>query len=198
MTTTALTEEENSEDISKRRTTKSRTAEFARRHFSALSVLLLIAAVAVAAVFAYLWSDGRASARAADDRRAAVIQAGREFAAATVSYDYRKLDAFFEDLQARSGGGVRSDYTASRPMLTQALTSLQTISTGTVETVAITDGSGDIADLYVQLSTGIKTKDHPDPIPGRSVIHLELVHRDGRWLVDQLDTYLSPTAQPAK
>jgi Mce-associated membrane protein len=148
------------------------------------AVLALVAVVAVVGTGVLAPKISAATAR--DDRRTEVLHAARQQAINFTTLDYRHLDRDLGRVLAGSTGEFRKQFRAGIKDLTTLFTTNKVVSTGEVLEAGLVSSDSDSARVLVVSDSTVVNTASPKGDKRHSRIQLDLVHRDGHWLVSDL------------
>ncbi|RDI61296.1 hypothetical protein [Nocardia pseudobrasiliensis] len=119
--------------------------------------------------------------RSADAERAAAV--ARDYATKSLTYDFHRLDAFFDSVRAGTTGALADRYTTVHDTLGKIMTDAQVIARGEVTATAVTPGDNGVYTVTVFASQTTQNVQHPDPVTASTLLTVTVQHADGRWLV---------------
>ncbi len=150
----------------------------------AVSVLAVVAAALVAVlVVGYLsWQHQRD----VNTARAQAVKAAKSFAVDFGSYDYQHLDTEFSAVAARMTSDFAKSYTDTSTKLKPTLVQYKTKVTATIQGSGVTSVSTGKATVVVFLDQTVTTSQSATPRVDRNRLQIQLVHKNGKWLVAKL------------
>ena len=150
------------------------------------AVVALVVAASLVGLGVFLPRLSAASARG--DERAQILHAARQEAIDFTTLDYRHLDADLGRVLAGSTGSFGKEYRAGAAQLRAMFNRYHTTATGQVLEAGLVSSDPDSARVLVVADQTVhsaqSTTDAPDQRHYR--MQLDLVLRDGRWLVSDL------------
>lgn len=158
-----------------------------------LLAFLLVVAVAAATFLWFRGADARddaAALRAEATASAAVLEQSRAIAVDLTSYDYRNLDDQQKALDDVSTQAFRDKFAESNETLAPLFERLKASAKGSVVDAAVksVDGKTAVVLLFVdQQATSSSDGDAAEEKTQGTRLRMNLVLRDGRWLVDSVD-----------
>lgn len=154
---------------------------------------LLVVAVAAAGFLWFRGADARddaAALRAEATASAAVLEQSRAIAVDLTSYDYRDLEAQQKALDDVSTQAFRDKFAESNETLAPLFERLEASAKGSVVDAAVksVDGRTAVVLLFVdQQATSSSDGEAAEEKTQGTRLRMNLVLRDGRWLVDSVD-----------
>jgi Mce-associated membrane protein len=153
---------------------------------TAVAVVFALLAVGLAFVAVSLereLSDERSGrAERAEDRRQVEQVAGR-FSEALLTYDHEDLEGARERVLELSTGRFRSEYESAFAGLEAMIETTEARARATVRDVFVSGPDGETAQAITVVDSAVEGVAGPRRVLD-TYIRLELVKRDGRWLVD--------------
>jgi Mce-associated membrane protein len=123
---------------------------------------------------------------AVQERRAAVLQAATDRAAAFLSLHYRHVGRDTAQVLAGATGAFRQQYAGSLGRLRALVTDNRTVSTGEVLSAGVVSLDADSARTIVVADSQVTNVSTPGPQPRHYRLQLDLALQDGRWLLSDL------------
>jgi Mce-associated membrane protein len=127
-----------------------------------------------------------AAAGARDDRRVEVLHAARQQAVNFTTLDYRHLDRDLGRVLAGSTGDFRKQFRAGTKNLTELVTANKAVSAGEVLEAGVVSSDADSARVLVVADSTVVNRANPKGEKRHYRIQLDLVRRQGSWLVSDL------------
>jgi Mce-associated membrane protein len=156
-------------------------------------VAALVAALVVALVSwqgqrdaSHAWRGTWQHSRDANAARTEAVAAAKTFALDFGAYDYRHLDSDFSEVAARMTPDFRNSYLQSTEQLKPTFLQYKTQVTARIQGFGITSASPSNATVVVFLDQTVRTSQSSAPRIDRNRLEIQLVHRDGKWLVAKL------------
>lgn len=150
----------------------------------ALLALGLVGLLAVVAVAATVPTLSAASDR--EERRSAVLAAARQAAVNFTTLDYRRLDRDLGRVRDGATGKFRRQFAAGTADLSTLVTQNKAVSRGEVLDAGIVSDDRDSARVLVVADSTVTNAAESAPQKRHYRLQLDLVRRDGRWLVSDL------------
>jgi Mce-associated membrane protein len=145
-------------------------------------VLALVAALGVCAVLA----PGTLRARAADDRRAEVLQQARQIAVNFTTMDHRTFDEDVALVLDGATGTFRDEFRAGVEQTRALVTDNESVSVGTVTEAGLVTADEDTARVLLVVDTEVTNTATPQPVPRHYRVQLDLARTGDRWLASDL------------
>lgn len=166
--------------------TPTEATSTARTRLPLLLGIIALVAVVLAVVFGFLWraaASALASAQAQERDRQIAINTATDYAARSLTYDYRDLDAFFEGVDEGASQGLRDRYDGVRDALTTIMTESQVVATGEVLSAAVdSEGGGEYkVTVFAQQTT--QNVQQPDAGAVPNLLTVTVTDQDGLWTV---------------
>ena len=166
--------------------TPTEATSTARTRLPLLLGIIALVAVVLAVVFGFLWraaASDLASAQAQERDRQIAINTATDYAARSLTYDYRDLDAFFEGVDEGASQGLRDRYDGVRDALTTIMTESQVVATGEVLSAAVdSEGGGEYkVTVFAQHTT--PNVQQPDAGAVPNLLTVTVTDQDGLWTV---------------
>ncbi|HEX3336602.1 MAG TPA: hypothetical protein VHS54_09075 [Jatrophihabitans sp.] len=153
----------------------------------------LVVILVLGAVYLFRVRDDRASAqralaalRSAANTRATVATVATTYAIDFGSYDYRHLDADFKKVASHLTPSFAANYTKSSDRLKPTIVQYQGKSTARVQGVGVSSATQSAATVIVFLDQTVTTSQSTTPRVDRNRLQMNLVRRDGKWLIQNL------------
>ena len=164
-----------------------RTAEPVRLVAARPLTIAALAVAAVAALVVITMTVPRISAAAdRDQRRTEVLEAARQQAVNFTTLDHRHLDRDLGRVLAGSTGDFRQQFRKGTEDLSRLVTANQAVSEGEVLEAGIVSDDADSARVLVVADSTVTNSGTADPQRRHYRLQMDLVHREGRWLVSDL------------
>lgn len=151
----------------------------------ALLIVGLVIAVVVALVLGSLWLGVRHDAKLRASEVAA-RQAARTYAIDLTTYDYTSLDHDFSWVTNGATASFAKEYAAANAPLRTVITKLKARATGTVTDAAATATSTSKVNVLLFVDQTIVNGSNSKTRTERNRVVMTMVHRDGRWIVDDV------------
>lgn len=166
--------------------TPTEATRTARTRLPLLLGIIALVAVVLAVVFGFLWraaTSDLAAAQAQERDRQIAINTATDYAARSLTYDYRDLDAFFEGVDEGASQGLRDRYDGVRDALTTIMTESQVVATGEVLSAAVdSEGGGEYkVTVFAQQTT--QNVQQPDAGAVPNMLTVTVTDQDGLWTV---------------
>jgi Mce-associated membrane protein len=146
---------------------------------------LVLAAVACAVLIA-LTVPRLSDAEQADARRTEVLQAARQQAVNFTTLDYQHLDRDLGRVLRGATGQFRAQFQAGTKDLKELVTANKAVSDGQVLEAGIVTDDADSARVLVVADSTVTNTGDPKPQKRHYRMQMDLVLKDGRWLVSDL------------
>ncbi|PRX45412.1 Mce-associated membrane protein [Prauserella shujinwangii] len=153
-----------------------------RRLRAALAALAVVAALGGAGVFGYQHFSLRADQAA----RQEALAAAERFAASLSSYDFQDLERNFRGVTEHATDRFAQQYRQVGDNLTKLIEEHEAVSKGEVLAAGVVAGDRDSAVVLLFVDQTISNTNSPQPRVDRNRMRMTLVHRDDRWLVDDV------------
>jgi Mce-associated membrane protein len=165
------------------------TAVTARHWWSAppswLTALLAVVLVGLLATAAILgWRLQQATA--AEERRAAVLQAATEHTRDFLTLDYRHVERDTAQVLAGATGEFEQQYSSSLGQLRALVRQNRSVSTGEVRSAGLVSSDADSARAIVVADSAVRNLAARRPQPRHYRLQLDLAKVGERWLVTRL------------
>lgn len=117
-----------------------------------------------------------------------VTRAARSETLAFLAIDYEKMDELTDRVLEGATGEFEKQYETSLKALKETAVSQESISTGHVEQVGLSEMDDDSAVVFVSAGSKVQNKGTKGKVEDRSWrIKLSMVKEDSRWLVSKLE-----------
>jgi Mce-associated membrane protein len=150
----------------------------------ALAGLLLAALLCALAIVLTL--PRLSDASEAESRRTDVLQAARQQAVNFTTLDYRRLDRDLGRVLGGATGQFRAQFRAGTTDLKELVTANKAVSDGEVLEAGIVTDDADSARVLVFADSTVTNSGDPKPQKRHYRMQMDLVLKDGRWLVSDL------------
>lgn len=151
------------------------------RGLAVLSVIVLVAGLALLGVFGWRYADARAEQEIATQRDE-VADVASQVIINAFSFDYRDVDASLEQLASFSTGDFLAEQEQWGDDVRTRVTEQKAVTTATVSHTAVEEldtGMGGAAVLVV--FTAHSEREGQDDITGRQAMRVDLTRVDGQW-----------------
>lgn len=155
------------------------------RTLAVTSVVLLLLVLLLGAL-ALVRGGGDGGAKDREAARADSLAAGKAFALALTTYDYRTLDKNIATVEAGATGKFKDDYTKTTAALKSALTKAKAVSQPTILGAGVEEVTDGRSTVVLFLDQKITNATSPQPRVDRNRIVLMLQEVDGAWLVNDV------------
>ena len=156
----------------------------------ALAVILvaLLGWLVLFAVRGDVAAPGSTAAETQAQEHSEIRRAARAEALAFLTIDHTKMDQLTEQVLDGATGDFKKQYQASLKALKDSATSQESISTGRVDEVGLSEVDADSATVFVAAGSKVKNKGTKGEVEDRSWrMKLTMAKEDSRWLVSQLE-----------
>lgn len=163
----------------------------ARRGRGKLAVLvgLTVVVLVLAGAGAFLgWQAIQANSEEA--RRDAVLQTARQAADNLTTIDYHTAERDVQELLDGSTREFAQQFGIAAPEFLEVVKGSQLVATGEVTSAAIQRLDEESARVLVAVDGSVRDVNVPQGAPREYRLGMELVERDGRWLVSKVDFLL--------
>ena len=150
-----------------------------------LLIAALVGAVILAVVMASLWLGGRHDAQVRHAETGA-RQAAKTYAVDLTTYDYTSLDHDFGWVTNGATASFAKEYASANAPLRTVITKLKARATGTVTDAAATAKSSSKVEVLLFVDQTIVNGTDSKKRTERNRVVMTMVHRDGRWIVDDV------------
>jgi Mce-associated membrane protein len=150
-----------------------------------LLIAALVLAVIAALVLGSLWLGGRHDGQlrhAEIDAR----QAAKTYAVDLTTYDYTSLDHDFGWVTHGATASFAKEYATANAPLRTVITKLKARATGSVTDAAATAKSSSKVEVLLFVDQTIVNGTNSKKRTERNRVVMTMVHRDGRWIVDDV------------
>jgi Mce-associated membrane protein len=145
----------------------------------------LVAAVVAALLLGSLWLGGRHDAQLRHAETGA-RQAARTYAVDLTTYDYTSLDHDFGWVTNGATASFAKEYASANAPLRTVIAKLKARATGTVTDAAATAKSTSKVEVLLFVDQTIVNGTNSKKRTERNRVLMTMVHRDGRWIVDDV------------
>ncbi|MET8327657.1 hypothetical protein [Streptomyces sp. NPDC005181] len=152
----------------------------------AWSVGLVVATVLTTALTSWL-SFGLYNQREAEQRRQDILAAARQSALNFTSLDYQHYDRDGANVLEGATGDFKKQFAAQTEELTQLVAQNKSVSDGQVLEAGIVRSDEHSARVLVVADSRVTNTAAPKGEARTYRLHLDLVHRDGRWLTSDVE-----------
>ena len=154
----------------------------------AVILLALLGWLVLFAVRGAVAAPGSTPAETRAQEHADIRRAARAEALAFLTIDHTKMDQLTGQVLDGATGDFKKQYQASLEALKDSATSQESISTGRVDEVGLSEVDADSATVFVAAGSKVKNKGTKGEVEDRSWrIKLTMSKEDSRWLVSQLE-----------
>ncbi len=154
----------------------------------ALILLALLGWLVLFAVRGAVAAPGSTPAETQAQEHSEIRRAARAEALAFLRIDHTKMDQLTAQVLDGATGDFKKQYQSSRKALKDSATSQESISTGRVDEVGLSEVDADSATVFVAAGSKVKNKGTKGEVEDRSWrIKLTMAKEDSRWLVSQLE-----------
>ncbi|MGA9871982.1 MAG: hypothetical protein WBQ44_12670 [Rhodococcus sp. (in: high G+C Gram-positive bacteria)] len=145
-----------------------------------------VAGVVLAVVFGFLWRSSAVdlAASQADERdRQIALNTASDYAARSLTYDYRNLDDFFAGVDEGASQALQDRYDGVQDALTTIMTESQVVATGEVLSAAVDSESGGEYKVTVFAQQTTQNIQQPDAGAVANLLAVTVTDQDGQWVV---------------
>ncbi len=142
--------------------------------------------VVLAVVFGFLWKSAAgdlADATAQDRDRQIALNTATDYAARSLTYDYRNLDAFFAGVKDGASQSLQDRYDGVEAALTAIMTESRVVATGEVLSAAVDSESGGEYKISVFAQQTTQNLQQPDPGKVPNLLVVTVTNQGGQWIV---------------
>lgn len=144
--------------------------------------ILLIAAIVVLIV---VWRNS-SDLRTQNAAESAALDAAREYAVAMTTYDHRHLDEDFAWAEEGATESFAADYRKANEPLRKIIEKLEATATGSVNEAAASAEDATHVQVLLFIDQQITNESQSESKNDRSRVVMNMVRRDGAWLVDDV------------
>lgn len=147
---------------------------------------IAVLGVVLAVVFGVLWrsaSGDLASIEAQERDRQTAVDTAADYAARSLTYDYRNLEDFFAGVDEGASQALQDRYDGVREALTAIMTESEVVATGEVLSAALdseSDGDYTVSVFAEQTTQNVQ---QPDAGAVPNLLTVTVTEQDGRWIV---------------
>lgn len=149
-----------------------------------LAAVVVFCVLAAGGVFAWLRIS---QASTMDNARTSALDAGKRYAIAIATYDYRNPTANLDEVVSHSTDKFAADYRNASQSLTELIKQYQATSQGTVLDAAVTASDETHAVVLAFVDQTITNTSLKDPRVDRSRMRLHLVKSGDDWRLDEIN-----------
>ena len=154
----------------------------------AVILVALLGWLVLFAVRGAVAAPGSTAAETRAQEHSEIRRAARAEALAFLTIDHTKMDQLTGQVLDGATGDFKKQYQASLKALKDSATSQESISTGRVDEVGLSEVDADSATVFVAAGSKVKNKGTKGEVEDRSWrIKLTMAKEGSRWLVSQLE-----------
>lgn len=160
----------------------SRIRVSADRIVAAAAAVLAVAALVLGVAWHNASGDLNALRTSNSDRdRAAEIAS--DYTVRSLSYDYKNLPAFFDNVERGTSDALRGKYTQAHDMLTKIMSGAQVVATGQVVGTSVESKGNDQYQVTVYAIQRTQNVQQPEPAAKPNLLVVTVAKSGGDWLV---------------